>query len=204
MKPLLRSIFISVAVAGCTMPTASQDPKQDGVGSKADGVIVPTWWLGDSSTCMTKSPDSTFWPDWYIPGGSAEWGAESGTSYGGPGCEHAYIVDYEIPNNWWAMNWHWAWMHIAPRGDLSTQWLCENTWTNIRIYSYLHHGEGTDGELTYEDSRYGTWTASATCHLDLPTDYQTQPYERMLRVVSQSGTWIFADFNHYSYFVTHD
>jgi hypothetical protein len=209
MKQLLWSVLAAAMVGGCAAPVAQPDAKGEDVGTKTDRLIIPTWWWGDGSACSSiLEHDHTYWPPEYIPGEMREYpgvGNDTGTGYGRPGCEQAYITDYQIPYNWWGMNWKWAWIHIAPRSDVSTQWLCENTWTNMRIYSYPHHGAGSDGFLEFEDSRRGNWSSTfQNCDFDMPINFQIWYWHKMLRVVSQSGTWIFPGANHYSYFVTNN
>ena len=101
------------------------------------------------------------------------------------------------------MNWQWAWIHIAPRNSITNQWECENSWTNIRIYSYPHHGVGNDGQLQYQDTRRGNWSSFETCTFDQPEDQWMAVEFKMIRVVSQSGIWAFPGTSHYSYFVPH-
>jgi hypothetical protein len=207
MRQLSCSAMLFVMAAGCAAPTAPQGADEKSIDSKSDKVIVPKWWAGDGSACgTTLDHDRTFWPPQTIlPAGEGEWGAVAESPYGRPGCEWAQIIDYQIPMNWWAMNWQWAWIHIAPRNDVSTQQLCEATWTNMRIYTYPHHGAGNDGFLALEESRKGNWNAIfQSCDFDQPFDHWVDPvWDKMIRVVSQSGVSIVPQQPHYSYFVTH-
>ena len=202
-------ILMAVVAGGCSAPIESRETADNGdnIAKKADPVIIPTWWAGDGSACMTVEHDRMFWPDAFPPTGSIEVGADSGSTYGRPGCDWAYVIDYIIPT-WWGnqRNWDWAWIHIAPEhgGGLpqTSQWQCENTWTNMRIFSYPFKGVGPNGTLVFEDSRKGNWN-DGSCTFDMPHDEWLHPVEKTIRVVSQTGIWIAPMLNHYSYFVTH-
>jgi hypothetical protein len=205
MQKLLASVFVST-LSACTMPATTDPAKHEKPSTRSDSTIVDPWWAGDSSTCKTEPHDQIFYPPAFIPGEQAEFGVETGPgfgTYGNPGCEYAYIIDYHIPDEEWFgdMNWHSAWIHIAPRSDISTQSNCENTWTNMRVYGYAGHTPEGFPTVLRQSSRFGTWS-QGSCHFDFPDGIFFQSYIGLVRVISQSGYWIIPGGPHYSYFVT--
>jgi hypothetical protein len=213
MRALLCTACYWMLAIGCSAPP---DEKAEAIASKADKQILADWWYGDGSQCSSIDPDANLYFDGQTD--YVEKGLESGTDYGHPGCEKAYIIDHWIPDP--HRSNYWAWTHIATRPSAnssvadanSDQWTCENSWTNLRVFWWILTNQNTwqDNGLVLQSSRQGTWTGSG-CNLNFPdnlnmwspagtpTNFAVQS---VYRTVSQRGLWIVPGLNHYTYMVT--
>jgi hypothetical protein len=208
MSRVKGAAFCSILAIGCSGPP---DGTAEAIAVKADKEIIAAWWLGDGSQCSWIEADANRYIDGHTY--NVERGVETGTGYGHPGCEHAYITDYWMPDP--HNNHLWGWFHVAARPSESVnndRWTCEQTWTNLRVWWWVldNHNTWHDNGLRLASSRKGTWTGSG-CDLNFPdnlhmwtpagtpTDYSVQS---VYRAVSQRGLGFAAGENHYSYMVT--
>ena len=168
----------------------------------------PTWgeeWLGDSSDCIgTTDVDvviQTIGGD--VGGISQEFGSETPSYVGKPGCDAAYVIDYLMPAAGTNVNpgWDWAWIHVASRIENIDEDLCENLWTSLRVYGYWTFQGVAQEELLLESYRKGVWNGFA-CDFGFPDNVWISSAYTRVRAVSQHGAAFLALQPHYSYFVT--